>query len=131
MSNTLLEAIAPYLVDNQIACADAHAVAASLGMTPGEFATALAEHTPVRFDRCQLGLFGYGPKSQGLSKIVLPARHVPDEIRADIEHAAHDGSISCAQVWAIAHKHRYPRLGVANMVEALGLRVRPCQLGCF
>jgi hypothetical protein len=117
--------------DNQIACADAHSLAASLGLTPDQFGAAVTKTTAFRFYRCQLGLFGYGPKAEGLSKIVLAARHVPAEIGAEIESVARGGSLSCADVWAIAAKYAYPRLGVANIVEAMGLRIRPCQLGCF
>ncbi len=124
-------AVEPYVVDNQLACAHAHELAASLGITPGQFAKAIADDTDVRFYRCQLGVFGYGLKSEGLSKIILPAKHVPPEIRADIEAVTHSGKISCADVWAIAEKHAYPRLGLANIIEAMGVQVSPCQLGCF
>lgn len=124
-------AAAPYIVEGQLSCADAHSLAASLGLTPGQLARAVADKTDFRFYRCQLGLFGYGQKSAGLSKIVLPARHVPEEIKADIEAVAHEGGISCSDVWAIAERHAYPRLGLSNIVEAMGLKVRPCQLGCF
>jgi hypothetical protein len=124
-------AAAKYARDNQIACADAHTLAAALGLTPQQFGAAVTNGTALRFYRCQLGLFGYGPKAEGLSKIVLAARHVPAEIRGEIDSVAHDGSVSCADVWAIAEKYFYPRLGLANIVEAMGLRVRPCQLGCF
>jgi hypothetical protein len=118
-------------VDGQLACADAHSLAALLSLTPGQFAQAIADSTDYRFYRCQLGLFGYGLKSAGLSKIVLPAKHVPAEIQADIDAIARDGGISCSDVWAIAERHAYPRLGLSNIVEAMGLKVRPCQLGCF
>lgn len=124
-------AAASYVTEGQLSCADAHSLAASLGLTPGQFAQAIAESTDIRFYRCQLGLFGYGLKSEGLSKIVLPAKHVPDEIRTEIEAAAYEGGISCSDVWTIAERHAYPRLGLSNIVEAMGLKVRPCQLGCF
>jgi hypothetical protein len=87
--------------------------------------------TDVRFSRCQLGLFGYGPKAEGLSKIVLPAAHVPDEIRAAIEAETVNDCIPCVRVWEIAARFKYPRLGLGNIIEAMGLRVMPCQLGCF
>ncbi|MGI6367480.1 MAG: hypothetical protein ACOX2L_03820 [Anaerolineae bacterium] len=124
-------AITPYLRENELACADAHRVAEELHLSPGQLARAVSDQTSVRFNRCQLGLFGYGPKAEGLSKIVLPARHVPAEIRAEIEAAAVDGGIACAKVWEIAERHGYPRLGLGNIVEAMSLKVRPCQLGCF
>ncbi len=124
-------AAAPFAVENQIACADAHSLAAALEMTPEQFGSTVTETTGYRFYRCQLGLFGYGPKAEGHSKIVLPAKHIPGDVRAEIESLAHDGVIACSDVWAIAERTAYPRLGISNVVEAMGLRIRPCQLGCF
>jgi hypothetical protein len=131
MTDQLDATLAPYVVDNQLACEDAHRLAQAAGVTPGAFAQAISTHTAVRFYRCQLGLFGYGAKSEGRSKIVQPARFVPDEISADVLAAADDGQIPCADVWRIAAAHSYPRLGMGNIVESMGLRVKPCQLGCF
>lgn len=118
-------------VDGQVACEDAHAIAAELGISPLEVGLAVNRATNLRFYRCQLGLFGYGPKAEGKHKIVLAAAHVPLEIRAALEELAEDGTIGCAEVWALAERFRYPRLGIANMVEAMGLKLRRCQIGCF
>ncbi|NLT74827.1 MAG: hypothetical protein GXX94_11670 [Chloroflexi bacterium] len=127
----LQTAAARYAKNGEISCPDAHRLAAELGMTPGQLGKAITESTEFRFYRCQLGVFGYGPKPEGLSKIILPAKHVPPAIRAEIESVTVDGKLPCAEVWAIADRNAYPRLGLANIVEAMGLRVIPCQLGCF
>jgi hypothetical protein len=131
MTELFRDSLELYVTDDQLSCEDAHRLAEMADMTPAEFARAVSETTPVRFYRCQLGLFGYGPKAQGLSKIVQAAGHVPDAIRADVLNAARDGGISCDDVWRIARQHRYPRLALANIIETMGLRVRVCQLGCF
>jgi hypothetical protein len=56
---------------------------------------------------------------------------VPDDLRAAIASRASDGHISCLATWEIAAQFKYPRLGVANVTESMGLRIKPCQLGCF
>jgi hypothetical protein len=118
-------------VVGELACADAHALAAQMGVTPLELGKAVNRETGLRFNRCQLGLFGYGPKAEGKSKIILPATNVPDDVAEAIRAKTVNGRIACGDVWDLADRFKYPRLGIANIIEALGLRVAPCQLGCF
>lgn len=131
MSSEILQAIQQKAVGGELACADAHEIAAELGVSPLEVARIVNRDTQIRFNRCQLGLFGYGPKAEGKHLIVLPAKNIPDDIRAAIEEQTVNGRIACASVWEIADRFKYPRLGIANIVEAMGLKVKPCQLGCF
>jgi len=131
VSVEILKAVEKGTVNGELACADAHDIAARLGVSPLEIGKAVNRATEYRFNRCQLGLFGYGPKSEGKHKIVLPAQRVPDDIRAAIEARAANGKISCAAAWEIAEQFKYPRLGIGNIFEAMGLKVGPCQLGCF
>lgn len=131
MTQEIQQAMRERAVDGQLACADAHAIAAQFGVSPGRIAALANGEMNMRFYRCQLGLFGYGLKSLGQSKIVLPAAHVPPEIEAALRERARGDDITCADVWAVAEQFAYPRLGVANILEALGMRVRACQLGCF
>jgi hypothetical protein len=114
-----------------VSCADGHAIAQVLAVSPLEVGRAVNEKTGLRFHRCQLGLFGYGPKAEHKSKIVLPATNLPDEIVAAINEATVQGRISCAAAWEIAERFAYPRLGIANILQALRIKVAPCQLGCF
>lgn len=115
---------------SELSCVRAHDLSAKLGVSPLEVGEAI-DRTSIRVYRCQLGLFGYGSKAAGKSKIVLPATNVPAEIEAALRSLATEGRIPCRQVWELAERFEYPRLGVANVIEALGLRVWPCQLGCF
>jgi hypothetical protein len=130
MSAEILKGIESLALGSELACADAHELAAGLGVVPGEVGR-VANTTAVRISRCQLGLFGYGSKAEGKSKIVLKATNVPEDIGAAIESRAVNGALSCLAAWEIAAQFKYPRLGIANIAEALGLRIKPCQLGCF
>lgn len=118
-------------VNGELACVAAHAIATRLGVSPIEVGSAVNRASSLRFNRCQLGLFGYGPKAEGKSKIVLRAAYVPPEIEAAIRECVVESRIACSDVWALAERFGYPLLGMANIVEALGLKVAPCQLGCF
>jgi len=131
MRNEVVEAVEHETVSGELACADAHAIAERIGLSPLELGRLVTRETPVRFSRCQLGLFGYGPKAEGKSKIVLKAARVPEDIEQAIRSKAVNGRIACQDAWAIAEQFKYPRLGIANIIQAMDLKVTPCQLGCF
>ena len=131
MHNEVVETVEREAVSGELACADAHAIAERIGLSPLELGRLVTRETPVRFSRCQMGLFGYGPKAEGKSKIVLKAAHVPEEIEQAIRAKVVNGRIACRDAWAIAEQFKYPRLGIANIIQAMDLKVTPCQLGCF
>lgn len=125
------EALQVMAVNGQVACADAHRVANTLEIEPIELGKAVTRASGLRFNRCQLGLFGYGSKAEGKSKIVMTAVDVPPEIESALRTHLVNNAISCLVVWQVAEQFKYPRLGLANIVQALGFKVAPCQLGCF
>ena len=130
MTERLEEAIREALVDGKLPCGRAFSVAKKLGASPltvGQKASEMGIH----INRCQLGLFGYGPKAEGKHRIVQPAEEVPPDLEAALRAALVDGRLPCAMVWAIAAERKMTRLAVSAAVEALGLRIGPCQLGCF
>ncbi len=130
MDDHLLQAMHAHLEQGQLPCPLAHAVARDLDLDPLAVGRA-ADDAGIRISRCQLGLFGYGPKAEGKHKIVEPLRPVPDELAARLWEAAGGGSITCAAVWAVAEGAGIPRLRASGAVEGLGLKVSVCQLGCF
>lgn len=127
-AQTLLASVAR---DGFIACVDAHWVAAQLGLSPQALGALVDEGGLYRFDRCQLGLFGYGQKGSAGYKIVQPAAFCPEDISRALTARAIDGRVPCRALWDVADEFRYPRLQIANIAQALGLKVKPCQLGCF
>lgn len=131
MEEQILRAAESRAVQGALACADAHAIAGMFDISPEEVGRIINRLTSLRFYHCQLGLFGYGPKAEGRSKIVLKAVNLPEEIVEAVQGASQGGRISCRAVWEIAGRFAYPRLGIANILEALGIKVSPCQLGCF
>lgn len=112
--------------DGRISCAAAHGVAKKLGLSPADIGMAL-DLMEVRLIRCQLGLFGYTPEK----RIVKKADQWEATLEKEIRQALHDDRLPCAEAWSIAHRRGISRLEVANVCEALAVKVRPCQLGAF
>lgn len=112
--------------DGALSCAAAHAIAEVLGATPVEVGRNM-DLMEVRLTKCQLGLFGYTPDK----KIVTPAETVAPGLKAALTTAAVDGRLSCESTWQLAAVEGIERLEVSAACEALGLKVKPCQLGAF
>ncbi|MCB2167832.1 MAG: hypothetical protein KQI78_09230 [Deltaproteobacteria bacterium] len=112
--------------NGRITCATAHGVAKDLGLSPADIGMAL-DLMEVRLLRCQLGLFGYTPEK----RIVTKPNQWDAQLEKDIREALKEGRLPCADAWAIARRRKVPRLTVANVCEALEIKIRPCQLGAF
>jgi hypothetical protein len=126
----LHQAILKRLEDGKLPCIRAFAVARSLDLDPLTVGLA-ADEAGIRISRCQLGLFGYGPKTEGKHKIVHAMDEVPERLAGRLRSEAEAGDITCAAVWRVAEALHVQRLKTASAVEAMGLRVSVCQLGCF
>lgn len=109
-----------------LSCAAAHTIAASLGVAPAEVGRDM-DLMEVRLTKCQLGLFGYAPDK----KIVTPAESVTVELEAAIIAVTSDGRLTCENAWQVAAAQGIKRLELSSACEALGLKVKPCQLGAF
>ncbi len=109
-----------------VSCAKAHEVARQLEQTPGEAGRALdLQNRPIT--HCQLGLFGYTPRK----RIVKPASDVAPDLADAIRDARVNGRLPCRAAWEIADRRGLKRLEVANVCEALKIKISECQLGAF
>jgi hypothetical protein len=115
----------------QVSCVRAFQLARRMEVSPAEVGAA-ADALGVRISRCQLGLFGYGSKAEGRSKIVQATEDVPLALAAQLRGTRDEhGNLTCAAVWSVARKSRISRLRAAGAAQGMGLRVKDCQLGCF
>jgi hypothetical protein len=130
MHTELLEAMQERLEEGRLPCNQAFALALIVPADPSTVG-AVANDNDIRISRCQLGLFGYGPKAEGKHKIVHPMDKVPEKLAARLRATAHEQGLTCEQVWAVADALGYRRLEASSAVEAMGLKVTHCQLGCF
>lgn len=128
---TISDAMRDALVEGQLPCAKAFAIAKQLGVEPikvGQEADAL----DVRLSKCQLGLFGYGPKAEGKHRRVKPMQNVPTELAQAIRSAVGpNGKLTCLAAWRIAAEQHLPKQKVSDAAEGLGVRIASCQLGAF
>ena len=85
----------------------------------------------IRISRCQLGLFGYGPKAEGRHKIVDAMEEVPERLAARLRAEAGEDGITCRAVWKVADGLGIRRMEASGACEAMDLRVSHCQLACF
>ena len=118
------------LVNGQLPCNVAHVIAYELDVKPSQVGQT-ANEMEVAVSLCQLGCFGYGPKAKGKSKILRPTSKEDEKLMERLRSMAVEGGIPCLKLWQIAAEFGLERLAVSNAAEALGLKIRPCQLGCF
>jgi len=122
----ILAAIKQKLADNHIACAAAHAVAEDLSIPPLQVGLTI-DLMEARIVKCQMGLFGYSPQKS----IVKPAENVSQDLKDTLEANLMNGRIPCNRCWKIAADHGLKKMEISAACEALGLKVKPCQLGAF
>jgi hypothetical protein len=130
MDKQVHQAMLDRLEDGRLPCNQAFAIAHILGVDPLTVGQG-ANEADIRISRCQLGLFGYGPKAEGKHKIVVPMDDVPERLAARLRAAADGPGITCAAIWQVADGLGYKRIVASSAVEAMGLQVSRCQLGCF
>jgi hypothetical protein len=134
LSNSVKDEIAAriklYPQPGYLPCPVAHYIAAELGVTPLEVGE-VADELGVRVTVCQLGFFGYAVKGRPAYRIRQPMENVPPELREAVEQVLVGGRAPCAALWALAEGLSLSRLEMGNAAEGLGVKVKPCQLGCF
>jgi len=114
--------------EGSIGCAKLFEIAAELGETPALIG-AEASRIELRVVHCQLGAFGYD--DFGERRLLHPLSEVPDLVAKALSKGVIDGKLSCAVAWRIARGFALPRLVIGCAAETEGLRIGPCQLGCF
>jgi len=125
------QAVRDAAVEGELTCAAAFSIAARLSVDPLDVGQA-ADALGVRLTRCQLGLFGYGPKSEGKHRRVSAMTDVPPDLeRAILAAMDRDRKLTCTAAWQIADGVHVSRQTVSNAAEGLGMRIKDCQLGAF
>ncbi len=112
--------------DGGISCAAAHKIALDLNTDPKTVGMNI-DLLELRIKKCQLGLFGYYPEK----KIITPAKEVPENIRDAAYSIVKNGRISCKDAWNLAKKLGIKKTEMASALEAMKIKISPCQLGAF
>lgn len=112
--------------NNSITCKKAEEIAEEFGFSLEETGRTI-DILNINITKCQLGLFGYGETK----KIVQPAKDITSELKESITSAMENERLSCVAAWEIAGKFNISRMKVCAACEALGIKIKPCQLGAF
>lgn len=112
--------------DGEVGCADAWRIATELGVPMSEVGVGM-DLMEIRIKRCMLGLFGY-PEGK---VAVKPAAAASPQLEADIRASLVNGRLPCKTAWDIADRLKISKLEVSSACEAMGIKVKPCQLGAF
>lgn len=109
-----------------ITCAEIFNISEQLGALPAEVGKT-TDLLDIRLLKCQLGLFGYQPEK----KIIKPVQDSTPELSAAIRDELVDGALPCRHAWGIASRFSVPKMRVSGICEAMGIKIKPCQLGAF
>ena len=112
--------------NGEVACALAFQIADALGVSPADVGKNL-DLLELRLNKCQLGLFGYQPAKKAVKS--KPAEN--RQMEKAIKEALVDGKLACRDAWNIAARFKAPKMAVSGACEALGIKIKPCQLGAF
>ena len=120
------KALISNMKNDELPCALAFKAAEELGAAPGDVGRTM-DLANIRLNKCQLGLFGYAPE-----KKIVSAR-MPDnpDVTAAIRAVLVNRRLPCASAWDIAKTFGVRKMVVSAACEALGIKIKPCQLGAF
>lgn len=124
--SALAKAIQEAAESVRIPCARVFETASELGVSPAE-AGRTVDLLKIKITQCQLGLFGYSPDKS----IVEPAEEVSPELESAIRGRLAGQRLACAEAWEIARELNLKKMDVSSAAEALGIKIKPCQLGAF
>lgn len=110
----------------RISCADAHAVAAALRVSPRKIGVAI-DLLEARIIDCELGLFGSGVQPPA-SELSAEAEKL---LRQAVEAALMQGRLPCAAAWKIAETLGTAKVGVKLACDHMNIKINHCQLGTF
>lgn len=115
-----------HLQNGELWCASAFKIAKALDVSAIEVGKT-TDLMNVRLARCQLGIFGFGPRKKIVRPVDSPVDGLEDAIRA----ALVEQRLPCRAAWDIARKFKVAKMTVSGVCETIGIRIGPCQLGAF
>ena len=127
MSNEKIrERVIKYSSEGRLPCKRALDAAEALCVDPAAIGRH-ADELGIKLVACQLGLFGYRPEK----KVVKPAAHVSPVLAAAIRERIIHERLPCRAAFSIAREMGMDIMDVSSACEALGVFIKPCQLGAF
>jgi hypothetical protein len=118
--------LASKLIGGELPCVVAFDIAAGLNVTPAQVGIT-ADLLNIKISKCQIGLFGYQPDQ----KPVSAAKPPPVALEEALLSAQTENRITCKMAWEIAARLKVGKIAVGRACEAMGIKIKNCQLGGF
>ena len=122
----IADALQQRAAQGTLSCAVAFEVAENLHKTPAVIGRT-ADILELRLVKCQLGLFGHGPKKAPATPLESVSSQIQESIRNELE----GGRLPCKNAWKIAKAFGTHKMKIAAACDAMGIKIGPCQLGAF
>jgi len=87
----------------------------------------ITDRLGIRITNCQLGCFKIEKTPYDSSSY----SNIDGEIRNILKELHETDQLSCAKAFELARQLNLKPMVIANEVNAMGLKIRGCQLGCF
>ncbi len=112
--------------DGYLSCPVAWSIAARMNV-PRIAVGAMADKLGTRITDCQLGCF----KVEKTPYDNLSGGNIAPGVIQQIQELQENGHLTCAKVNELARNNHLNSLVLANQINAMRLKIRECQLGCF
>ncbi len=112
--------------EDAVPCAVAFEVVKELGVAPLEVGKTI-DLMNYRLIKCQLGLFGY----KSGNRIIKPVSPDNPKIEDAIKNRLVEGRLPCKTAWEIAEQFDVHKMKISSACEAMGIKIKSCQLGAF
>ncbi len=122
----LEQAVRSNLIDGYVACRSGWKIANDLDVTRIDVGS-MIDKLGIRVTDCQLGCF----KVSKMPYLDGVAEQLNDEAVSRIRELKEAGGLTCKSVHDLAHDLKAKPISIANMANAMGCKIRECQLGCF
>ncbi len=123
---SIKEAVLKHSKEENLPCAVAFEIAKEMGVEAAKVGKTV-DLLNIRLSKCQLGLFGYMPEK----KIIKPQDTENQDLKDAMMNAVVDGKLPCKDAWDIASGFKIRKMTVSGVAEAMGIKIKPCQLGAF
>ena len=114
------------LKDGYLSCPVAWGIARKFNVTKTTIGV-IADRLGIRITNCQLGYFKIEKTPYDNSSY----SNIDGEICNILKELHETDQLTCAKAFELARQFNLKPIVIANEVNAMGLKIRGCQLGCF
>lgn len=122
----LESAVKASLKDGYLSCPTAWRIAKEANV-PKIAVGKITDRLGIRITNCQLGCFSIEKTQYDKSS----HKNIDDEVVTMIKALKESDQLTCAKVFDLARQYKLKPMVIADEINAMGFKIRSCQLGCF